>query len=259
MDMLAARRAILSLLGTGAASAVLGRDVTSGPMHVPARSGISVIAFDGLAVFDPRPIASLAESLFPGQGAALTNAWRARQFEYTWLRTMTGSYADFWHVTADALAFAAEWLKLDMSGGKRDRLMGAYLEMRAWPDAALILKGLKRRGLALALLSNFTAPMLDTCVRNASLQGVFDTIFSTDLVKAYKPDGRAYQMATDAFGLRRDQIAFVAFAGWDAVGAKAFGYPTYWANRLGLPSEKLGLRADATGADLNGVAAFLGL
>jgi len=50
----------------------------------------SAIAFDGFGVFDPTPVFSLAESLFPGAGAALASDWRTRQFEYTWLRVSHG-------------------------------------------------------------------------------------------------------------------------------------------------------------------------
>jgi 2-haloacid dehalogenase len=50
----------------------------------------------------------------------------------------------------------------------------------------------------------------------------------------------------------------VAFAGWDAVGAKSFGYPTFWVNRLGLPPEELGVQPDAIGANLTDLLTFVG-
>jgi 2-haloacid dehalogenase len=50
---------------------------------------------------------------------------------------------------------------------------------------------------------------------------------------------------------------FVAFAGWDAAGARSFGYPTFWVNRLGFPPEQLGVLPDATGPDLNALLAFV--
>jgi 2-haloacid dehalogenase len=87
---------------------------------------------------------------------------------------------------------------------------------------------------------------------------VFEHVLSTDLVKTYKPDPRAYQLGIDALGLPREQIVFAAFAGWDAAGAKTFGYPTYWVNRLGLPPEELGILPDGTGANLTDLAALVG-
>jgi 2-haloacid dehalogenase len=93
--------------------------------------------------------------------------------------------------------------------------------------------------------------MLDAGIRNSGLEQVFDHVLSTDRVAAFKPDPRTYQMAIDAFVLRREEIMFAAFAGWDAAGAKAFGYPTFWVNRQNQPAEELGVTADYSGATLD--------
>ena len=99
--------------------------------------------------------------------------------------------------------------------------------------------------------------MLEAGIENSRLHGVFEHVLSTDRVKVYKPDPRAYQMGLDAFGLKRDQILFAAFAGWDAVGAKSFGYPTFWVNRQNQPAEELGAVPDANGGNLNDLVEFL--
>lgn len=249
----------MNLLGVGTAAVALGTLSLGATrmVHAGPRPRIKVIAFDCLAVFDTRPIAALTENLFPGKGAALTKAWRTRQFEYTWLRTITRTYVDFWHVTDEALTFAADLLKLELSTEKRSQLMHAFLAIKAWPDAVPVLKDLKARGISLALLANFTDTMMDACVKNSGLQGVFESYLSTDRVKAYKPDPLAYKMAMDKYRLTRDEIAFVAFAGWDAAGAKTFGYPTFWANRLGLPPEALGVTADETRKTFTGLPMFI--
>jgi 2-haloacid dehalogenase len=75
-------------------------------------------------------------------------------------------------------------------------------------------------------------------------------------VQAVKPDRRAYQMGVDAFGMPKEEIAFAAFAGWDAAGAKRFGYPTFWVNRANAPLEELGIAPDGTGAGLQDLVAF---
>jgi len=110
--------------------------------------------------------------------------------------------------------------------------------------------------LRLALLSNFTSTMLESAVRNSKLENLFEHVLSTDAVKTYKPDPRAYQLASDSFGLARSQVAFVAFAGWDAAGARTFGFPTFWANRLNLPPEELGVNCDVSSASLEGLLKF---
>jgi 2-haloacid dehalogenase len=225
--------------------------MTSTPLALAATTPpIKAIAFDAFPIFDPRPILARAEALFPGQGAELSNAWRTRQFEYTWLRTVSQRYADFWQVTEDALVFAGNMLKLDLSREKRQHLMAAYLELKAWPDVLPALRSLREAGLRLAFLSNFTPRMLEAAIRSAGLEGLFEHLLSTDQVQTYKPDPRAYQMGLEALRLNREAIVFVAFAGWDAAGAKWFGYPTFWVNRLNLPVEELGIAPDATGGNL---------
>ncbi len=214
------------------------------------------VAFDAFAVFDPRPIAELAEALYPGNGSRLIELWRIRQFEYSWLRTTSGHYADFMKVTEQALIFAANALKLELSGVQRDRLLGAYLSLRTWPDAKPALHQLQAAGLRLAFLSNFTPAMLVGSIASSGLEGVFEHALSTDQAKTYKPSPAAYRLGVDVLGLPKDSILFVAFAGWDAAGAKAFGYPTFWVNRLGLPAEELGSRADAEGKTLGDLVAF---
>ena len=222
------------------------------------RSGrLQAVAFDAFPVFDPRPIGSLAEQLFPGRGTELTNAWRIRQFEYTWLRTVAGRHVDFWKVTEDALVWAAKSLKLELGPSHRERLLEAHLGLKPWPDAPAALHSLREAGFRLAFLSNFTPRMLGSCIQASGLEGIFEHVLSTEQVFTFKPDRRAYQLGVDAFGLRPQQVAFVAHAGWDAAGAKWFGYPTFWINRLGLPPEELTALPDATLGNLTELATAL--
>lgn len=246
------RREFLSLLAATAAAGAFGPTLA----HA-AKPRIRGIAFDAFPIFDPRPIFGLAEQLFPGKGAELSNAWRIRQFEYQWLRALSKHYADFWQATEDALVFAAKMLKLDLTLEKRTQLMQAYLELKAWPDVPPALKSLKDTGVRLAILSNFTPRMLDAAIKSAGLEGIFEHVLSTDKVKTYKPDPRAYQMATDAFKLKREEILFVPFAGWDAAGAKWFGYKTFWVNRLNSPAEELGVMPDTVGGNLTELANYV--
>jgi 2-haloacid dehalogenase len=248
------RREFLNLAAVSIATGLL----TSIPLaRAAAGPTIKAIAFDAFPIFDPRPVFALAEQLFPGKGAELSNAWRTRQFEYQWLRALSGHYADFWQATEDALVFSSEMLKLDLTSDKRKQLMDAYLELKAWPDALPALQSLKNDGIRLAFLSNATSKMLDAGIKNSGLDGVFEHVLSTDKIKSYKPDPRAYQMAIDAFNLKREEILFVPFAGWDAAGAKSFGYTTFWVNRLNLPVEKLGVVPDAIGQNLTDLVGFV--
>jgi 2-haloacid dehalogenase len=248
------RRGFLNLTAAGIAAGLLA-SVSS--TWAAKGSKLKVVAFDAFPIFDPRPVFALAEQLFPGKGAELSNAWRTRQFEYQWLRALSRQYADFWQTTEDNLLFAAELLKLDLTPQKRNQLMQAYLELKAWPDAPPALESLKDVGLRLAFLSNATPRILESGIKNSGLERVFEHVLSTDRIKTYKPDPRAYQMAIDAFGVSKEEILFVAFAGWDAAGAKSFGYTTFWVNRLNLPPERLGVAPDEVGKNMDDLVSFV--
>ena len=249
------RRRFLTLAAVGSAagswlSSVAARTVTPPPRF-------QAVAFDAFPVFDPRPVFARAEALFPGEGAELSNAWRTRQFEYQWLRATSGRYADFWQTTEDGLVFAAKQIGIELTSDKRAQLMQAYLELEAWPDVLPALRLLKEAGVRLVFLSNMTRRLLEAGIRNSALEGLFEQVLSTDQIKAYKPEPRAYQMGIDALGLKPESILFAAFAGWDVAGAKWFGYPTFWVNRLNSPGEELGVSADAAGRDLMDLAHFV--
>jgi 2-haloacid dehalogenase len=218
---------------------------------------VKAVIFDAFPIFDPRPVAALAEELFPGHGAELSDLWRDRQFEYCWQRVVGKNYQDFWHVTEESLVFAVQNLQLDLAGEKRTRLMDSFLALKPWPDVVAMLDSLKNAGIRLGFLSNFTAKMLDACIKASGLEGRFEHVLSTDTLKTYKPDPRAYAMGVDAFSLKREEIVFVAFAGWDATGSKWFGYPTYWANRRRQSAAEMGVTPDRTANDLSGLMTFV--
>src|SRR5262245_16367415 len=89
-------------------------------VRAQSRPAGRAIVFDGFPIIDARPVGARAELLFPGRGEALLGAWRTRQFEYTWLRTLSDTYVDFWQTTQDALVFAARSLGLSLEPAARD-------------------------------------------------------------------------------------------------------------------------------------------
>lgn len=222
------------------------------------RARVSAVLFDAFVVFDPRPVTDLAEQLYPGRGTALTSAWRAKQFEYAWLHVVMRSYTDFWRCSADALRHAATTLQIALTPSRHEQLMQAYLQLRPWPDVPAALERLRAANVGLGLLSNFTPAMLAASIRTSRLGGAFGHVLSTDRARTYKPDPRAYQLGLDALGLPRERVVFAAFAGWDAAGAKRFGFPTLWVNRLGAPMEDLGAPApDAIVRTLSDAVGFV--
>lgn len=219
---------------------------------------VRAIAFDAYGtLFDVYSVGALAEQLFPGRGAALAVLWREVQVGYTRLRTLSDRYADFWRVTEDALVFSARKLGLHLTEQARRRLMGQYACLSPFPENLGALKELKRLGLPLAILSNGTPAMLETAVRSAGMEGLFDHILSVDTVRKYKTAPEAYRLGPEAFKLPTREILFVSSNGWDAIGAAWFGYTTFWINRSGQPPEELGTQPDAEGRLLTDVVAYV--
>jgi len=233
------RRAVLKAAGTASLSLLLPTQqlLALSDGEVPVRA----IAFDGFPIFDPRSVLATANGAFPDQ-PDLGQAWFAKIFAYTWLRTSGKRYSDFMTVAGQALDATLATRGLTMGGDHRAEMLGAWMSLKLWPDVEPTLERLDAGGIRFCFLSNLTEEMLRTNARSCGMEGAFDYL-STDRVEAFKPAPRAYQMGVDHFGLRKDEIAFCAFAAWDAAGASWFGYPTMWINRLGQPPEELGAAA----------------
>jgi 2-haloacid dehalogenase len=250
------RRSVLA--GTMASALGGCHDAAQSQQSSASARPIRAIAFDALAVLDAASVVARCEGAFPGRGERLAASWRIRQFDYTWVRAVARQpYIDFWHITQDALVYAAKAMSLDLSLSTRSDLMNAWLSLKPWPDSVPALQAMKSAGLHLALLSNFTPVMQRECVHGSGLDGVFDHLLSTDAAGAFKPDPRAYQLAVSAMGLGREEIAFAAFGGWDAAGSKCFGFRTFWIDRQALPVEELGVEPDTIVSTLGEMAALL--
>lgn len=215
------------------------------------------VAFDYFVIFDANSIVPEVEQAFPGKSAEFVRIWRAKQFEYCYLRTITGRFADFSAVTEDALVYAAEAMRLELTAAARRRLLDAYLNLKPWPDAADGLRKLKAAGVRIITISVFSGQMLRANAEHAGIADLFDELLSTEVNQTYKPDPRAYALGMERLHLKKDEIAFAAFGAWDAYGAKSFGYPTFWVNRFNVPAEELGLKADGTSDNFQGLLDFV--
>jgi len=156
-------------------------------------------------------------------------------------------------ITSDALVFATRKALVTLSDTDKTMLVNAYLSLELWPDVLPTLEFLRKKSIRMGFLSNMTEKMLDSSIKYNRLSEYFEAVLSTDRVKSYKPSPGSYQMGPDAFHLEKSEILYIAFAGWDAAGAKWFGYPTYWVNRLDSSPEELQISADLTGKTLDGI------
>jgi 2-haloacid dehalogenase len=165
-----------------------------------------------------------------------SDLWRAKQLEYSWVRTLMGEYASFWRLTQDALDFALAKHPA-ISAELKSSLLEAYLRLDCHPDVPAALAGMKARGLKLAFLSNGSPDMLKSAAVSAGLDLVLDELFSVDSVGRFKPHPLAYTIFQDRWALNPAEISFVSSNRWDVAGAKKAGFRTIWLNRTEQPDE----------------------
>lgn len=216
---------------------------------------VRAVAFDLFTLFDPRGVDERVNEVLP-QAPGFAAAWKTRLFEYSWLRAASGHYADFTQLVSDALTHVSRAQNVALTADVRSRLEAAFTELALWPDSLEVLSELRGRGLRLAPLANFSPQMIEELLTRRGVRDQFEVLISTDRARTYKPDPRAYALGERVFGLERRQIAFAAFGGWDAAGARWYGYPTFWVNRFAAAPEEL-IAPDATGPDLERLAAWL--
>ncbi len=203
------------------------------------RLDVRACVFDAYGtLFDFNSAARHAQDTLGPQWSALSEAWRAKQLQYTWLRSLMGRHADFWQVTGDALDWAMASLHID-DRALRERLMSLYLSLDAYPEVGDMLAALRSAGRKTAILSNGAPPMLASAVGNAHLENALDAVLSVEEVGVFKPDPRVYALAASRFGLQPGEICFVSSNAWDAYAAKAFGMRVVWCNRFDQAPERL--------------------
>ena len=169
-------------------------------------------------------------------GQRLSELWRAKQLEYSWVRTLMGSYRDFWQLTEEALDTAFR-LVPSADPTLRDKLLEAYWRLDCYPEVPAVLKALKAEGARIAILSNGSPAMLEAAVRSAALDLVIDEIFSVDPIRRFKTAPQVYDLVTTAWRLYPQAISFQSSNRWDVAGAQKFGFRAVWINRSGQPDE----------------------
>jgi 2-haloacid dehalogenase len=192
---------------------------------------IKAVVFDAYGtLYDIQSVAAVTEEAFPGYGEIITQVWRIKQLEYTWLRSLMGRYQDFSVITRDSLAYTLRALGLQHDPAAFERIMDKYLHLDLYPDAnaALAAMGGRKR----AILSNGSPAMLNALVVNSGLNRVLDATISIDSTKIFKPAPEAYSLIESTLAVPPAEVLFVSSNPWDACGAKAFGLNVAWIERV---------------------------
>jgi 2-haloacid dehalogenase len=192
---------------------------------------IKAVVFDAYGtLYDIQSVAAVTEQAFPGYGEIITQVWRIKQLEYTWLRSLMRRYQDFSVVTRDSLRYALRVLGLQYDDAAFERIMDKYLHLDLYPDAMAALAAMQGR--KLAILSNGSTAMLDALVANSGLDRVLDATISIDSQKIFKPAPEAYGLIETRLGVSPAEVLFISSNPWDACGAKAFGLNVAWIERV---------------------------
>jgi 2-haloacid dehalogenase len=192
---------------------------------------IKAVVFDAYGtLYDIQSVADVTEDAFPGYGEIITQIWRTKQLEYTWLRSLMDRYEDFSAVTRDSLVYTLRSLGLTYERDAFDAIIDKYLHLDLYPDALTALTAMQDR--RLAVLSNGSPDMLDALVRNSGLDRVLSATISVDAAKVFKPNPAAYALIESTLQVAPSQVLFVSSNPWDASGAKAFGLNVAWIERV---------------------------
>jgi 2-haloacid dehalogenase len=227
-------------------------------MSAPRMAGIRACVFDAYGtLFDVHSAVGGLRAKLGDRADALSQLWRAKQLEYTWLRALMGRHADFGQVTGDALDYALA--RTGIEPGLRAALLQSYLTLDAYPEVRDVLRRLRAGGLKTAILSNGEPKMLEAAARSAGIDGLLDAVLSVEAVGVFKPEPRVYQLAVDRLGVPAAAIAFQSSNAWDVHGAACFGLRPVWINRQDAPPERLPGAPEHTLQDLTGLPALLGL
>ena len=208
-------------------------------------------------LYDLSAVARACEHAFPTQGELLARAWRQKQLEYAWLRTLMERFSDFDSVTEAALGFTCDDMGLALDAGTRRRLCDEFLRLPPFADMPASLRRLKDAGLPLAILSNASQSGLAQVIGNSGMKWGFDHVISVDDVLVYKPHRKVYLLAEQRLATNREHLLFVSANAWDAAAAKTFGFPVCWINRQQRPFDQLGVTPTIEVCSLNEMAEWV--
>ena len=196
-------------------------------------------------LFDIHSAVARHGALVGPEAARLSEVWRAKQLEYSWVLSLLGRYEPFWTLTERALDHALARIP-GVPAEARGRLLEAYRRLDAYPEVGQALARLRAHGLKLAILSNGDPAMLGAALAASGLDGAFDAVLSVEAAGVFKTDPRAYALVGGRLGTSPGQVLFASSNRWDIAGAAAFGFTALWINRAGLPDEYPGLAPAAT-------------
>ncbi|MCL4142919.1 UNVERIFIED_CONTAM: hypothetical protein GTU68_043796 [Idotea baltica] len=192
---------------------------------------IDAFVFDAYGtLYDVQSVSKITNEEFPDHGELITQVWRMKQLEYTWLRSMMGSYRSFWEITEASLIYTLNAIGVSSGKAVRDRIMDKYLHLDPHSDCLSALDALQ--GVPLAILSNGNQEILDALVTNTGLDTKLQSVISIDKAGIFKPHDDAYALVETTLNVKPENTVFVSSNAFDACAAKNFGFQVAWIERV---------------------------
>ena len=160
----------------------------------------------------------------------LSNIWRQKQLEYSWLYNSMNEYNSFWKITKDSLEYAMNLLSIN-SVKIKNELLDLYFKISAFEEVEEVLKKIKKNKIKTAILSNGSYDMLNSAVKNSNFDELISEVISVDECKKFKPHRDVYNLVIDKFNINKKNCIFFSSNCWDIHGASNFGFQTVWVNR----------------------------
>ncbi|MCA1061028.1 haloacid dehalogenase type II [Rossellomorea aquimaris] len=213
---------------------------------------IKAFVFDAYGtLFDVHSVIDKCNEIFPDKGEEISQVWRQKQLEYSFLRQLMGTYETFFSITREALHFACVQVGVDLSEDNENELLDAYLELTHYEEVEQVLENLKPY--QTAIFSNGSIDMLSPLVEQSSFGHLLDEVLTVDEVKQFKPTPMAYQLVLKRLGVKREEVLFMSSNPWDIAGATNFGFHTAWINRQDKVMDELGVKPHFVYKDLRGI------
>jgi 2-haloacid dehalogenase len=184
----------------------------------------------------------------------MSEIWRLKQLEYTWTLTLSGHYTDFWTLTQRALDFSLARVP-SVPKVLKPKLLDAYFQLDAFPDARAALAALKAKGHRTGILSNGSPNMLKGAVDAAKIGADLDAVLSVDVLKMFKPRPEVYALVTEHYKCKPNEVTFVSSNRWDVMAGTSVGFNGVWVNRAKAPDEYSDFPPKRVLGDLSALAA----
>ncbi|MEQ8899746.1 MAG: haloacid dehalogenase type II [Roseovarius sp.] len=192
---------------------------------------IDAFVFDAYGtLYDVQSVSQITKEEFPEHGDLITQVWRLKQLEYTWLRSLMSRYRSFWEITEESLIYTLDAVGVESTKAVRDRIMDKYLHLNPYHDSISALDALA--GVPRAILSNGNQEILDALVRNTGLEGKLESVISIDKGGVFKPHGDAYALVEKTLDVKPQNTVFVSSNAFDACAAKNYGFQVAWIERV---------------------------